>query len=395
MEAAPPPFEQEEHAERVLVVDDDASVRGFIADVLESEPNLTLLFAEAVEPARALLAAGEEVDLIVTDIVMPGASGLDLLRWSSEAHPEIPFVVMTGQADTDAVVDALNAGAHSFLKKPFRPQELVRVVESGLSRRRYERMQDRFRRELARTNSMLRQRVIDAVVEHESLFLGSLEALAQVIDARDPYTREHSAHVSALARRTAEALGCSPIEQEAAETAGALHDIGKIAVPETILLKPGKLTDLEMDCMKEHPLRAAEILRHVPGLEEALPAIRTHHERYGGGGYPEGLSGEAIPLLGRVLAVCDTWDAMTTDRPYRKALATTTASAILEEVRGDQLDAAIVDVFLSEVVSAPDSKRPSGQLSPEHRARRRLQQEEEERRTGSGVTLPTGQSAEG
>jgi putative two-component system response regulator len=338
----------EDLEESVLVVDDEAGTRNFVKNALQSVGDLNVLDAENVCDAREILS-GRSVDLILADVVMPDESGIDLLRWCRDEKIDTPFLVMTGYTNLDCVVDAINLNVHSFLQKPFSVEQLMETVTSALAKGRYERTQREFQEHLSRTNNILRQRVIDAVVEQEALFLGGLSALAQIIDARDPYTQQHSASVAALARRVAHEMRLSMDEQHALETAGALHDIGKIAVPESILLKPGKLTGPEYDVMKDHPMRAVKILCPMPGLEESLRGIRGHHERFDGKGYPDGVGGKEIPLQARILSVCDTWDAMTSDRPYRKAMSTEMAASVLREVRGTQLCPEVVETFLGLV----------------------------------------------
>ncbi|MBN1256576.1 MAG: response regulator [Planctomycetes bacterium] len=330
--------------ESILVVDDDQHVRELLLDSLQSE-GFEVSVTGKVSDARSLIDAND-YSLVITDVIMAEENGIDLLSWCRQHHPEIPFIIMTGFAEADYVVEALNLNAHSFVKKPFRLQELLSVVKEALSKRRYERMHGEFQETLTKTNKELRQKVIDAIVEHEKLFLGTLQALAQIIDARDPYTQQHSKSVALLSKHVAMELKLSSREVSAAEIAGALHDIGKIGVPESILTKPGRLTFEEMEIMKQHPARSANILKTVPGMEHIIPVLRAHHERYDGCGYPDGLQGKEIPLLSRILSVCDTWDAMVSDRPYRKALSEEKAKAILIECKGTQLDPEIVDAFL-------------------------------------------------
>jgi putative nucleotidyltransferase with HDIG domain len=354
--ATPESLTEPERVEHVLVVDDEETVRGMLGEALAEEGLQASVVATVAEARRKL--ESQAFDLVIADIVMPKETGIDLLAWCRERDPDLPFVVMTGFSETEHVVEALNLGAQSFLRKPFALDELQNTVCNTLAKRRFERVQQNLRQHLEETNTELRQRVVDAVVEHEALFLGCLQALAQTIDARDPYTQQHSASVSRLARHLAREMKLSREQQHAAEVAGALHDIGKIGVPETILLKPARLTDEEMDVMRQHPARAADILDPVPGLDEAIPAIRAHHEQVDGLGYPRGLGGQEIPLLARVLSVCDTWDAMTSDRPYRKAMPVGKARQILQEVRGSQLDGEVVDVFLSNVVPPASERKP-------------------------------------
>ena len=333
--------------EKILIVDDEETIRSTLRDALRAM-GLRCIVVESVCEARERLER-EALDLVITDVVMPDETGVDLLRWCRERQDETPFVVMTGFADTDLVIDALNLGAQFFLKKPFHLEDIRNAVNTALSRRRYENMQENLQKHLEDANTALRQKVIDAIIEQEALFLGCLSSLAQTIDARDPYTHQHSAAVAALSRRLARHMGLSVEDQHAAQTAGMLHDIGKIAVPETILQKPSRLTEDEFAIMREHPVRAAAILSPLPGLEASIPAIRAHHEQYAGGGYPDGTRGPDIPYLARILNICDSWDAMTSDRPYRRALKRRPAMDELERECGKQFDPEIFDQFIDLV----------------------------------------------
>lgn len=333
-----------EHTAVVLVVDDEEHIFDIIKEYFLYD-NIELLYANNPIVARDIINS-RKIDLLITDIVMPEETGLYLLHWCKENNVKIPFIVMTGYADTDSVVEALNLGAHSFIKKPFKLEAIGEMVHSALAKKRYDIMQKQFNDHLTKTNNDLRQRVTDAVIAQEQLFFGCLSAFAQTIDARDKYTRQHSANVARLAKKLSAYMGLDGESQHAVETAGSLHDMGKIAVPETILLKPDKLNREEFLVMMKHPVTAHSILSLVPGLENSIPAIKAHHERWDGKGYPEGLAGDDIPLLARILSVCDTWDAMRSDRPYRAALTVDFARKEIVAVSGTQLCPEIVDNFL-------------------------------------------------
>jgi HD-GYP domain-containing protein (c-di-GMP phosphodiesterase class II) len=184
--------------------------------------------------------------------------------------------------------------------------------------------------------------------EIERLLLDTIRAIAATIDAKDGYTHRHSERVATLARRIALEIGLTADEQQTAELSALLHDVGKIAVPDSILNKPGRLTEAEYEEMKKHPLHGARIISNIqsPAVTAVLPGVQYHHERWDGSGYPEGLRGEQIPLLGRLLGVADFFDAMTSTRPYRAASSTEEALAMLREKAGTDFDARIVDAVL-------------------------------------------------
>ncbi len=330
---------------RILVVDDDETLRRLACDLL-AEDGLEAVPAPEAEEAQALIEA-EAFDLVISDVRMPGRSGVDLLRWCRETGQDVPFMLITGYAELDALAEALNLGAQQFVQKPFRPGDFLEAVNKLLAAKHLERKNEELQRQLSEYNSRLRQEVVDAVIENQVLFMATLTSLANAVDARDPYTHTHSASVATLAEELARRLTLSGEERETAGMAGHLHDIGKIAVPETILQKPAALTEEEFALIREHPERGARILEPLPNFEQVLPAVRYHHERFDGNGYPRRLRGAQIPLLARVLAVCDAWDAMTTDRPYRRALSTDQAAARLREHAGTQFDPEFVEAFLA------------------------------------------------
>ena len=181
-------------------------------------------------------------------------------------------------------------------------------------------------------------------------FSGVLKTLAHALDERDPYTREHSRHVAQYGRKLAEAMGMSKKEQEVVHLAGELHDVGKIGVPEAVLHKDGPLDDEEYSIMKKHPVQGIEILNSIVNMDQVILAAYYHHEKYNGKGYPEGLEKDRIPRIARILSVCDVWDALTTDRPYRKAMEFEKAKSILIKMRGEDLPPLEVDAFFEHEV---------------------------------------------
>ena len=333
----------EQAVEHILVVDDEEMVCGLLRSSLESE-EVSVACEHTVENARKKIASSR-TDLVVCDIRLPQESGLGFLQWCRKEGYDMPFILITGMTDADVVMDALNLGADFFLEKPFKISRMKEAVDKALALRRYQRTEKEFQKHLTSTNQLLRQTVTDAMAENQQLFLGCLSALASAIDARDHYTHQHSSSVARLARRTAEVMELGEEMEDAADIAGTLHDIGKLAVPEHILLKPQGLSDDEFDMVKLHPLKSGEILQPVPDLEKCVAAVSAHHERFDGQGYPLGLAGEEIPLLARILCVCDAWDAMTSDRPYRKAMPEENALAVLAEESGTQFDPGVVTAF--------------------------------------------------
>lgn len=197
----------------------------------------------------------------------------------------------------------------------------------------------------------LSARLHDSFLSLEGQSIGTLQALSAAVDEKDSYTARHSLGVTGWAHHIGQAAGLSSEDLATLERAGLLHDIGKIGVPESVLLKPGALSDIEFELIKQHPDAGARILEAIPFLDTVVPVVRFHHERWDGKGYPTGLAGEEIPYLARVLAVADAFDAMTTDRPYRKAMSAEDAGREIEACAGAQFDPEIARVFVSECVS--------------------------------------------
>lgn len=332
-------------SEKILIVDDDDTLRIVIKEAL-STCDYNIDEANNVAAAK-LLMDNTEYDLVITDVVMPGETGVELLRWAKESRRRSSFIIMTGHAEINAIADALNLGANFFLQKPFRPVAMIEAVSRIIENERLRRQNENLRKELANYNEKLQIEVEEAKQENQKLFIATLVSLSNAIDARDKYTFAHSSSVAELSEALSKKMGMPKSFQEDARTAGQLHDIGKIAVPENVLLKPSRLTDSEYALIQEHPVQGEIILKPIPSFDRILPAIRHHHERYSGGGYPDDISGEDIPLLARIISVCDTWNAMRTNRPYRATLPLDTAIKIIKEERGEQFDPDIADTFLA------------------------------------------------
>lgn len=315
-----------------LVVDDEPAIRE-VLKVYLSELGITVIAAESVEEARSNLS-NFHVDLILSDIAMPGGeSGIDLLIWCRESRIVAPFILISGYVTSDAVKDALAQGVQYVIHKPFTREQLYHAVVSSFAvSDSYSRLLSSYLKEIERSNE---------------LFLATVDGFAAAVGARDGYTLEHSRQVARFAVLLSGKIGLDGKNLRTARIAGELHDIGKIGVPEKILLKEELLTGREYGVMKTHAEKSAEILSTVPNLDDVVRAVRSHHERYDGSGYPDGLKGAEIPLLGRVLAVCDAFSAMITERPYRPALPVEQAKRELIEKSGMQFDPELVSAFLA------------------------------------------------
>ncbi|MGC8668463.1 MAG: HD domain-containing phosphohydrolase [Chthonomonadales bacterium] len=309
----------------ILVVDDDDAVRDLLATALGELGYRVRTASNAEDGIIRLL--WEPFDLVLCDVVLPGMDGIGFARNVSQAHPGLPIVLITGYGGSGLARTALRDGAADVISKPISIRELPVMIERNVERSRLERAR----------HSNEGQRVMSQ----------SIRALAAAIDAKEAYTAEHSRRVAALAAPVGASLGLPASEITCLEFAALVHDVGKIAVPDGILNKPGALTAEEWEIMRRHPSKGAEILNHVHELAYVANVVRHHHERPDGSGYPDGLRGEAIPLLSRIIAVADAYEVMTSDRVYRARRSPETAASELRNCAGTQFDGTVVETFCS------------------------------------------------
>ena len=317
----------------VLIVDDEYSGRETLQSVLEGE-GYRLEMAEngwqAIEKAKALLP-----DVILLDVMMPGMTGLEVcqrIRNDPEVA-EIPIIILTALDDRESLLNSLKAGADDFISKPFDRYELrARLI--GITR-------------LNRYHKLVEERT--KLQEAHSQLLGAYEATIEgwshAMDLRDRETEGHSQRVTELTLRLAMANGVDTQELIHIRRGALLHDMGKLGIPESILHKPDKLTTEEWDLMHQHPQVAYNMLHPIEYLRPALDIPYCHHEKWDGSGYPRGLKGDEIPLAARLFTVVDVWDALTSDRPYRRAWTNENAIAYIKEQSGKHFDPQIVDLF--------------------------------------------------
>lgn len=309
---------------KILVVDDDAVGRTAVCQMLRKNGFEVI---EAVDGTSALARFKENPpDLVLLDVIMPEPNGFEVCR-ALKADPETrltPVVLLTGLDKTDDRVNGIEAGADEFLSKPVESVELIARARSLLNLKRF----------------------TDDLERAETVIL----ALASAIEARDPSTEGHCNRLSAYGGRLAERLGLSADQVEACRIGGIVHDIGKISVPDAVLLKPGKLDEEEWEIMKQHTTSGEEICKGLKSFKDVRPIIRHHHEKRDGSGYPDGLTGDDIPVNARVLQVVDVYDALTTERPYKKAFSQKkTIEIIREEVERGWWDPHIAEQFIEMI----------------------------------------------
>ena len=328
---------------KILVIDDEPSMRSFLVQALD--PVSTKL-AEAGDASQAIeQIEREEFDIIVSDLYMPGISGLELLAKAKQSQWDLRFIIITGRPDVPEVVRALQLQAADFLLKPFDIKTLTDSVQRNFHQLIRQREGHAYRSSLEMSIQRRTQDLENVLSHVESNYRTTLEAMVAALDAREHETYAHSFRVRAYTIHLARLVGYPPALIPQLENAALLHDIGKIAVSDLILLKPGKLTPEEWVEMKKHSIVGEQILKRISFLQPAAPIIRHHHERIDGTGYPDGLRSEQIPLGARIFAFADTLDAMTSDRFYRKALG---FDAVPDEIRrcsNTQFDPRIAEVF--------------------------------------------------
>jgi putative nucleotidyltransferase with HDIG domain len=329
---------------RILVVDDEAHVRSMMAATLERQGYEVILASGGREALEAIDKDGFE--LILTDIVMQDGNGLALLERIHAQNPNLPVIMVTAIHDISVAIDSMRRGAYDYLLKPFEREHLVATVQRALEHRQAMQESRTYQQNLeqvvrARTE-MLRQAMED--LEHS--YDVTLEALGDALDLKDSETEGHSKRVTAYTIALARAMGISPAEIKVIARGAFLHDIGKMAIPDDILRKPGKLNAEEQETMREHCARGYQMLRKIPFLAEAAEIVFTHQEHYDGSGYPSALKGTAIPIGARIFAVADTLDAITSDRPYRLARTFEAAREEIIRCSGSQFDPAVVEVYL-------------------------------------------------
>jgi len=326
----------------ILIVDDEEDNLQLLNRTLRREYNV-ITALDGAEALKILEKEGNNISLILSDQRMPNMSGTDFLAKTVNKYPNVIRMLLTGYSDIDAMIDGVNkCGLFQYLTKPYDPEELKFIIRGGI---------DAY--ELTVNKKAL-------LFDLKELFFTTIKSISSALDAKDAYTHGHSLRVTLFSLILCKEMNMDEDFTGKIEIAGLLHDIGKIGVPEGILCKPGKLTDEEFGIIKLHPERGKKILNGIKKLDEAAFWLNCHHERWDGFGYPNKLKGEDIPLAARVLAIADTYDAMTSNRSYRNGLPHETALEEIKRCAGAQFDPNVVEAFLKvekifvEASSYPD-----------------------------------------
>jgi response regulator RpfG family c-di-GMP phosphodiesterase len=332
-------------AVRVLIVDDEPSVRKVLATLLLQAG---ISCSAAANPHEALtILENTSFEAIISDLRMGATSGFELLRKVRAQYPQLAFLMATGVDDVRVGVQAMKEGADDYLLKPFDIDVVLASLQRALERKQLEREVENYRRHLEEMVSRRTQQLQAAMTELQQSHSATLEALGSAIDLRDSPTAGHSRRVLFYSIKIAEAIGGMEDQLQTLGMGAWLHDIGKLAIPDGILLKPGALNEQERQIMQRHVELGYDLVKGIPFLADAAEIILAHHERHNGSGYPRGLPGEAIPMPARIFAVADSFDAMTSDRPYRSALPVQTARSVIDAGRGELFDPEVVDAFFA------------------------------------------------
>ncbi len=324
-------------ADWVVVVDDDVLNLRMAGHIL-SKNNMRVTALKSGQALLDYLKENESPDLILLDIRMPGMDGfetLEKLREQEMGKDEIPVIFLTANDDEESETKGLSLGAMDFIKKPFVPEVLTLRVRHII--------------DLIRLQRNLAQEVDKKTEENERLFIHVVHSLADAIDAKDTYTNGHSGRVAKYSKEIARRYGYSEKAQADIYMMGLLHDVGKIGVPDAVINKPGKLSDEEFEMIKNHPVMGARILKNIKEMPSLAIGARWHHEKYGGGGYPDGLAGDRIPEEARIIAVADAYDAMSSIRSYRNVLPQEVVRAEIEKGKGTQFDPKFADIMIAMI----------------------------------------------
>jgi putative nucleotidyltransferase with HDIG domain len=342
----------------ILVVDDDPAVGALLAETATASGYTTLVVTDGTAALDRIRSG--EFALVITDIRMPGIDGIDLLRRIKAFAPEVEVIVVTAQPDVERARDMIRLGASDFLTKPFQLDEVrssvTRSIDKYLAwKERWTQQQD-LRAQVERQARQVREQLATSQERSAALrdrldtlraaYDATIEGLMFALDSRDRASLGHSQRVAVFSEEIAKTLGVSGTELEAIRHGAMLHDIGNIVVPDALLQKAGRLTDDEWQHVRKHAEQGYRLVQSIPSLEGAAEIVWQHHERYDGTGYPRGLARDAITLGARIFSVADTFDAMTSHRPYRKVSTYREVCAELAGYTGTQFDPLVVDAFM-------------------------------------------------
>lgn len=339
----------------VIIVDDESMITTTLSALIKMVLKISVkTFNDPVEALESEDLLSQKADLIISDFMMPGMNGLEFLKGVKEKNPDAVRILLTGYADKENAIRSINeVGLYYYMEKPWDNEALIKIIQNGLEKKeltdnlkeKYDELEES-NQEINRLYELLKldyQQEVDSV---KNLIV----SLANVIEAKDKYTEGHTRRVGMISRLLGQKLGMNEEELKNLEMAGIIHDIGKVGVPENILNKPGKLTEEEFEIMKQHSVIGETICRPLNCLGSCLDAIRHHHEKLDGSGYPDGLNANALGLEARIITVADIFDALQSKRPYRDSMPMAQVKTIItEDVNRGRLDEEVVRVLFELV----------------------------------------------
>lgn len=342
---------------RIVIIDDDEAPREMLKDFGELLGYKVDTF-ENIREAEKFFSNSPEVDLIILDVFLKGTNSLPFVDELKQGqYKDIPIIIISGSVNVDIIQSAMSKGVFDFVPKPFTLQQIKEKIDNALNFCVNIRQNKKY---FSHIENLLKERTELL----EQLAIQSVKALANAIEARDPYTRGHSERVAFISTEIAKRLGYEEESLKKLELAGLLHDVGKVGIPDLILLKPGKLTDFEYMIMKNHPSMSALIVSEITPLNSIIPWIRHHHENYDGKGYPEGLKSKDIPLESRIIAIADNYDALSSLRPYRKKMAKESVIEYINSEFGRKFDPDLKEVSISVLNEIEELEEIKSSISP-------------------------------
>ncbi|MEK6281574.1 MAG: HD domain-containing phosphohydrolase [Acidobacteriota bacterium] len=327
---------------RILFVDDESEITSILTDLFEDQYDCANAGSaeDALEQIRQ-----NDFELVVSDITMPGLSGLEMIPHVKSMAPNTVVVMISGMQTVESAIGALRLGAFDYVMKPFDIRQVEAVVTRALEHQDLIVAKQRYEDHLQELVEQRTAELDKTLNSLEDAYRSTLKALTAALEARDQETHGHSERVVTYSLRLGREYGLDQSHMKALEFGSLLHDIGKIGVPDMILRKPAKLTEEEWVLMREHPAHGQQILRGITFLEGAARVVAQHHEKWDGSGYPLGLAGEDVDVCARIFSVADAFDAMTSDRVYRKGKPYEAAARELDDWSGRQFDPKVVEAF--------------------------------------------------
>jgi len=334
--------------DRILVVDDEELICSIFAKRLKKEGYSCITANNGREALNQFYK--DTPSLIISDIKMPQMGGMELLKKVKAVDPKMMIIIMTSYPEIDLAIEAMRIGAFDFIIKPVELDLVILSVKKALERKRLEEEVEAYHHHLEKLVDERTAKLQEAYHTLKKVYLDSVKVLIGAIDAKDPYTRGHSDRVRKMSIEMGSKLGFDEIRLESLEYGALLHDIGKIGIKDVVLQKQSSLNPEEYQNIQEHPLIGVKIVQGIDFFKNKISMIRHHHEHFNGSGYPDGLAGEAIPVEARIIAIADTFDAMTSGRPHRGRIPIEDVLVELDKDKGRRLDPHILELFLNEKI---------------------------------------------